>query len=59
MQYRGFIQFALLILVAGCYVLGMMTTIVLLLVFALAVEIIAWSKLLEQESDVNCEGNSL
>ncbi len=49
MQYRGFIQFALLLLASGCLVFGLSITLFVLVVCSLMIEFTAWSKVLEPQ----------
>lgn len=45
MQYRGFIHFALLLLASGCFVFSLFTTLVSLLIFSLALELLCWGRI--------------
>lgn len=55
MQYRGLMQLALLLLVGGCMLLGMFATLVSLVIFMLAIELLAWSKLLQENTQLTGE----
>ncbi len=59
MQYRGFMQFALLLLASGCFIFGLLTTFATLVVCAFAIEILVWSHVLEQNDNNQQEGDIL
>ncbi len=47
MQHRLFIHCALLILAFGCFALGLITTLISLAIFSVAVECVNWSRVFE------------
>lgn len=59
MQYRGFIQFALLLLASACFALGMVTTVISLMVFAIGVELIVWTNVLQQKETISDDSGSV
>jgi len=59
MQYRGFIQFALLLLASGCLIFGLIATMATLIVCVIAIECIVWTRVLEQVEDCQAQSGAI
>jgi len=55
MQYRGFIQFSILMLAVACFVLGMVTAMFSMLALTLLVEVLDRTRVLAESEDDLCE----